>query len=80
MPRLDQDQRIHEFTFEGKEYRAVYSWALNSIWIDIKTADGWEQIDANTQLAFNMIRKENITWGDYRAPIKRSERETVRVH
>lgn len=68
MPRLNQDNRVHEFTFEGKEYRAVYVWALNSIWIDEKTASGkWKQIDANTQKAFNMIRQEKITWGDYRA-------------
>lgn len=68
MPRLNQDNRIHEFTYEGKEYHAIYSWALNTIFIEEKTDSGkWEQIDANTQKAFNMIRQEKITWGDYRA-------------
>jgi hypothetical protein len=68
MPRLDQDNKVHEFTFEGKEYRAEYMWALNSISIEEKTASGrWKQINANTQKAFDMIRQEKLTWGDYRA-------------
>ena len=68
MPRLDQDNRIHEFTFKGKEYRAVYTWAINTIWIDVKTPSGrWRQINANTQHAQNMITQENLSWGDTRA-------------
>lgn len=76
---LDQDYREHLFEFKGRKYKAVYLWDINGIAIFIESTSGkWVQIDANTKKAEQMISEKNMSWGDYRAPIKRSEQATAR--
>lgn len=78
MPHLDQDNRTYEFKFKDRVYRAEYIWCVNSIAISIKSPSGkWNQINANSKKAEQIIAQKKLTWGDYRAPIKRSEQATA---